>query len=187
MSESVRIRRLDPEQASAAVPALAELLIDCVEGGASVGFMLPIDYERACSFWRKVAEGVARGERALLVAEDSSGLVIGTAQLLLAMPENQPHRADVAKMLVHRRARRRGVAQALLDGLEVTAREEGRSLLVLDTVSDSAAARLYVRCGWQRSGEIPDYALMPAGGLCPTTVYWKRLAVACRASDAETV
>ena len=175
MNEPVHIRRLDAVQASAAVPALAELLIDCVEGGASVGFMLPIDQQRACHFWQTVADGVSRGERALLVAESSPGVVIGTAQLVLAMPENQPHRADVAKMLVHRRARRRGVAQALLEGLEHAARGENRSLLVLDTVSDSAAARLYVRCGWQRSGEIPGYALMPAGGLCPTKVYWKML------------
>lgn len=170
-----QILRLDGDAARAAVPTLAELVVDCVEGGASVGFMLPISLERAVRFWSGIAQGVADGERVLLVAKDIDGQILGTAQLLLAQPENQPHRADVAKMLVHRRARRRGVAQALLAELEATARREGKTLLVLDTVTGSAAEQLYVGAGWQRVGEIPGYALLPEGGLCPTTVFYKSL------------
>lgn len=153
--------------------ALAELLIDCVEGGASVSFMLPLTLERALAFWALVADGVARGERALLVAEDAHGLC-GTVQLLLDQPENQPHRADLAKMLVHRRARRRGWGEALMRQAERTARECGRTLLVLDT-SDDSAERLYTRLGWQRVGLVPGYALLPAGGLCATTFFYRAL------------
>ncbi|OUM04006.1 GNAT family N-acetyltransferase [Variovorax sp. JS1663] len=153
--------------------ALAELLIDCVEGGASVSFMHPLSVPRALAFWRGVAEGVARGERALLVAEDASGIV-GTVQLVLAQPENQPHRADVSKMLVHRRARRRGLGEALMHAAEQLARESGKSLLVLDTASGDAE-RLYERCGWQRCGTVPGYALWPQGGLCDTTFFYRVL------------
>ena len=171
----VTVRRLRPTDAVACVPALAELLIDCVEGGASVSFMLPMTVEKAIRFWQTVANGVARGERALLVAEDGEGQIVGTVQLLLALPENQPHRADVAKMLVHARARRRGVAQQLMRAVEQTAREEGRTLLVLDTVTGSTADRLYTRAGWQRVGEIPNYALMPDGPPCATTFFYKAI------------
>ena len=153
--------------------ALAELLIDCVEGGASVSFMHPLPMARALAFWRGVAEGVTRGERALLVAEDESGIV-GTVQLVLAQPENQPHRADVSKMLVHRRARRRGLGEALMRAAEQLARECGKTLLVLDTASGDAE-RLYERCGWQRCGTIPGYALWPRGGLCDTTFFYRVL------------
>jgi GNAT superfamily N-acetyltransferase len=158
----------------AEVEALADVLIDCVEGGASVSFMHPLTRERALAFWRRVAEGVAAGERALLVAEDARG-VCGTVQLVLAQPENQPHRADLSKMLVHRRARRRGLGAALMRGAEDMARECGKTLLVLDAVTDGDAARLYERLGWVRVGEIPGYALMPRGGLCGTTVFYRRL------------
>ena len=175
MSDSVTVRRLDAEEAAAAVAGLADVLIDCVEGGASVSFMQPMTVEKATRFWRMVADGVARGERALLVAEDEEGRIVGTVQLVLALPENQPHRADVAKMLVHRRARRRGVAQRLMQAAEAVARDEGKLLLVLDTVTGSDAERLYTRAGWQRVGEIPDYALMPDGPFCATTVFYKAL------------
>ena len=154
---------------------LAQVLCDCVEGGASVGFMRPLSIERAEAFWRGVAAGVARGERALLVAEDASGVIVGTVQLVLAQPENQPHRADVAKMLVHRRARRAGLGAALMRAAEHMAAEEGKSLLVLDTVTGGDAERLYARLGWQRCGVIPGYALWPNGGLCATTVFFKPL------------
>jgi GNAT superfamily N-acetyltransferase len=153
--------------------ALAALLIDCVEGGASVSFMHPLSMPRALAFWRGVAEGVARGERALLVAEDEGGIV-GTVQLVLAQPENQPHRADVSKMLVHRRARRRGWGEALMRAAEQLARECGKTLLVLDTASGDAE-RLYERCGWQRCGTVPGYALWPRGGLCDTTFFYRLL------------
>jgi GNAT superfamily N-acetyltransferase len=154
---------------------LASLLIDCVEGGASVSFMHPLSREGAVAFWRKVAEGVASGERALLVAEDEKG-VCGTVQLVLAQPENQPHRADLAKLLVHRRARRQGLGEALLCAAEAAALECGKTLLVLDTVTGADGERLYERLGWQRVGVIPDYALLPRGGLVSTTVFYRQLA-----------
>jgi GNAT superfamily N-acetyltransferase len=156
----------------AQIEALADLLIDCVAGGASVSFMHPLAPAKAQAFWRGVADGVAAGERALLVAEDEAG-IIGTVQLVLGQPENQPHRADLSKMLVHRRARRRGLGEALMQAAEEMARDCGKSLLVLDTVTDSDAERLYVRLGWVRVGTIPEYALLSHGGLWGTTVFYK--------------
>jgi len=153
---------------------LCEVLIDCVDAGASVSFMHPMTLTKAADFWREVAASVKRGERALVVAEDEHGAVIGTAQAVWATPENQPHRADVAKMLVHRRARRLGVGAAVLKAAEDAARDAGRTLLVLDTASNDAE-RLYERGGWQRVGTIPDFALMPDGARCATVVYYKRL------------
>ena len=164
-----RVQALDDAQ----VGALADVLIDCVEGGASVSFMHPLSRERAMAFWRRVAQGVAAGERALLVAGDEHGLC-GTVQLVLEQPENQPHRAELPKMLVHRRARRHGLGAALMRAAEATARECGKTLLVLDTAS-ADAERLYERLGWVRVGVIPDYALLPQGGLCGTTVYYRNL------------
>ena len=165
-----RLRAVD----DAEIDQLAEVLIDCVEGGASVSFMHPLTRERAVAFWRRLAREVAAGQRALLVAEDERGLC-GTVQLALDQPENQPHRADLAKMLVHRRARRQGLGAALMRAAEATARECGKTLLVLDAVSDGDAARLYERLGWQRVGAIPGYALLPHGGLCCTTYYYRNL------------
>ena len=165
-----RLHALDDAQ----IDQLADVLIDCVEGGASVSFMHPLARERALAFWRQVADGVAQGQRALLVAEDAQG-ICGTVQLVLDQPENQPHRADLSKMLVHRRARRRGLAAALLRAAEATALECGKTLLVLDTVTGGDAERLYPRLGWQRVGVIPGYALMPDGAPCDTTVFWRRL------------
>ncbi|HEV3341113.1 MAG TPA: GNAT family N-acetyltransferase [Pirellulales bacterium] len=170
------VRRLHTVD-DAQIDGLADILIDCVEGGASVSFMHPLTRERALAFWRDVAQGVAAGGRALLVAEDTQG-VCGTVQLILALPENQPHRADLAKMLVHRRARRRGLGAALMRAAEATARQHGRTLLVLDAVTGGDAARLYERLGWVRVGDIPGYALMPRGEPCSTTVYYRNLAEA---------
>ena len=158
------------------VRQLAALLIDCVDGGASVSFMHPLPADHAERFWRRVADGVAAGERALLVAEDSDGTIVGTVQVVLAQPDNQPHRADVAKMLVRRTARRHGIAQRLMAALDEQARIERRTVLVLDTVTGGDAERLYARLGWQRVGVIPDYALWPHGGLCATTVFYRRMA-----------
>jgi len=152
---------------------LAEVLMDCVAGGASVGFMQPLRAERALVFWRDVAAGVERGERVLLVAEDAEGIV-GTAQVVLAMPDNQPHRADLSKMLVHRRARRGGVGAALLRAAEAAAREAGKTLIVLDTAS-AEAERLYERGGYVSAGVIPGYALWPQGGPCDTRIYYRVL------------
>ena len=145
-----RLHALDDAQ----IDELADVLIDCVEGGASVSFMHPLTRDRAVAFWRRVAQGVAAGERALLVAEDARGLC-GTVQLVLDQPENQPHRADLAKMLVHRRARRQGLGAALMRAAEATARECGKTLLVLDAVTGGDAARLYERLGWVRVGDDP--------------------------------
>ena len=164
-----RVHALDDAQ----IGELAGVLIDCVEGGASVSFMHPLSRERAVAFWRRVAQGVGAGERALLVAEDARGLC-GTVQLVLDQPENQPHRAELSKMLVHRRARRQGLGAALMRAAEATARECGKTLLVLDTANDEAE-RLYERLGWTRVGVIPDYALLPQGGLCGTTVFYRNL------------
>jgi GNAT superfamily N-acetyltransferase len=175
MSYTVTVRRVAGDEAASCVEGLADVLVDCVEGGASVSFMLPMTREKALAFWRGVAEGVARGERALIVAEDANGRIVGTVQLILALPENQPHRADVAKMLVHRRARRQGIAQRLMAAVDEEARREGRSVLVLDTVTGGDAERLYERAGWQRVGVVPDYALWPAGGYCATTFFFKHV------------
>lgn len=164
------IRRLAAPDA-AQLRELAALLVECVDGGASVSFMQPLSEERALAFWRKVEGGVLRGERALLVAEDDSG-ILGSVQLVLEQPENQPHRADVAKMLVHRRARRRGIGAALMRAAEQLGRDCGKSLLVLDTSNDEAE-RVYARLGWVRVGTIPGYALWPQGGACPTTYMYR--------------
>jgi len=164
-----RLHALDDAQ----IDELADVLIDCVEGGASVSFMHPLTRDRAVAFWRHVAESVAAGRRALLVAEDARG-ICGTVHLVFDLPENQPHRADLAKTLVHRRARRQGVGAALIRAAEATARECGKTLLVLDTANDEAE-RLYERHGWVRVGVIPGYALLPRGGLCSTTLYYRNL------------
>jgi GNAT superfamily N-acetyltransferase len=158
----------------AELQGLADVLMDCVAGGASIGFMQPLSRQTALAFWGEVAQGVAAGRRAILLAEDDAG-VVGTVQLILAQPENQPHRADLSKMLVHRRARRQGVGAALMRHAEALARECGKTLLVLDTASD-AAERLYKRAGWVRVGEVPGYALLPGGGLCATIFYYRQVA-----------
>ena len=168
------IRRASSDLAEA--EGLADVLVDVVEGGASVGFMIPLPRERALVYWQGVLASAARGERIVLVAEDvESETIVGTVQVVLAMPDNQPHRGDVAKMQVHRRARRHGLGEALMRAAEVAARQAGKTLLVLDTVTGSDAERLYARLGWERCGEIPDYALLPRGGLCSTTVFYKRI------------
>ena len=171
----MRIRRIHAP-AEAEVAALTDVLLDCVEGGASVSFLSPLTRERAMAFWRRVAGDAAAGERVLLVAEDGEG-ICGTVQLVLGLPENQPHRADVSKMLVHRRARRRGLGEALMRAAEAAARDHRRSVLVLDTASDDAR-RLYERLGWVRVGDIPAYALLPDGTPTATTYYFRELAPA---------
>jgi GNAT superfamily N-acetyltransferase len=172
-SPSMAIRRLQSVD-DAQIEGLADLLIDCIEGGAGVSFMHPLAPAKAQAFWRNVSAGVAAGERALLVAEDDSGIV-GTVQLVLEQPENQPHRADLSKMLVHRRARRQGLGAALVRAGEQTARDCGKTLLVLDTNEGSDAERLYARMGWTRVGTIPGYSLQPRGGLRGTTLFYKAL------------
>lgn len=167
------IRVLHGDEAAARAGELAEVLIDCVDGGASVSFMAPLARDRAEGFWREMAAGVAAGERVLIVAEDD-GAILGTVMLVMAQPDNQPHRADVSKMLVRQSARKRGLGAGLMAAVEDAARAAGKTLLVLDTAS-AEAERLYERAGWVRVGVVPDYALLPHGGLCDTTFFYKKL------------
>lgn len=173
MAENIQVRVLETLD-ERVIAELSNVLIDCVEGGASVSFMLPMTRAKADTFWRNAAASVARGERIVLAAEDETGRIIGTATVVLQQPENQPHRGDVAKMLVHRQARKKGVGAALLSAAEQRARQAGKTLLVLDTAS-ADAERLYERQGWQRCGVIPDYALLPDGPPCATMIFYKFL------------
>ncbi len=173
-TDVARVQRVEPADAAAVLPALADILIDCVEGGASVSFMWPLPRDKALAFWRGVLESAARGERIVLVARERDGAIAGTVQVILAQPENQPHRADVAKMLVHRRARQQGLGEALMRAAEREALQAGKTLLVLDTASD-AAERLYRRAGWVECGRIPGYALLPDGRPCATTYFYKAI------------
>lgn len=153
---------------------LGDVLIDCVEGGDSIGFVLPMTRPKADAFWRGVADGIAAGDRRVFVAEDPDGVIVGTVSVLWAAMENQPHRAEIAKLQVHRRARRRGLGAALMAAAEDAARRAGRTVLVLDTAG-ADAERLYERGGWTRCGVIPGYALLPDGTPCDTVVFWKHL------------
>jgi len=154
---------------------LCDVLIDCVEGGASVNFMWPMTRAKAETYWRGVADSLARNERAVVIAEDERGEILGTAQAVWAPQENQPHRADLSKMLVRRNARRHGVGALVLAAAEAAAREAGRTLLVLDTAS-AEAERLYERGGWRRVGTVPRFALLPDGPYCSTVIFYKDLA-----------
>jgi GNAT superfamily N-acetyltransferase len=175
-SEPFVIRALAAGEARRRIDELSSILVDCVEGGASVSFMLPITRERTDAFWNTVADGVAANDRILVVAEDrAAGTIVGTVQVVFAWPENQPHRADIAKMLVHRSERRRGLGARLIAAAEEAAHGAGRTLLVLDTVTGSDADRLYTRLGWTRVGDVPDYALWPDGRPCSTTFFYKRV------------
>lgn len=168
------IKRLDAGEARAALDGLAAVLHDCVEGGASVSFVHPFTHDDARRFFESLLPEIERGTRALIAAFDDEG-VVGTVQMIHASPPNQPHRGDIAKLLVHRRARGRGLAKELMDVAEEAARADGKTLLVLDTVTGTPAYRLYERLGWQRVGEIPGYALGVSGELEPTTVFYKQL------------
>jgi GNAT superfamily N-acetyltransferase len=172
-NSDVRLRAL-PTLNDADIDALSDVLIDCVDGGASVGFMAPLSRPRAQAFWRGLAAPVAAGEHILFVADSRAGL-LGTVQVILAAPDNQPHRGDIAKMLVRARARGAGIGAALLSAAEAAARRAGKSLLVLDTVPGTSGDRLYRRSGWTAAGTIPGYALWPDGRPCDTTVFYKQL------------
>ena len=173
MKSTYRIRRLAMPEARGVATALADILYDCVAGGASVSFMADLTHDDAVTFWQGEAD--AGDGRAILVSEDDEG-IFGVVQVIPAWPPNQPHRADISKMLVHRRGRRRGAAEALLAAAEGAARDMNRTLLVLDTVTGGAAEALYAKRGWTRVGVIPDYALMPDGAMSATTVFYKVLA-----------
>lgn len=154
---------------------LIDVLEECVKDGASVSFMLPFDRQKACSFWEGVARSCEAGERRVFIAQRDNGDILGTVQLITAMPDNQPHRGEVAKLLVRQCARRQGVARALMTVLEESAATAGKSLLVLDTATGSGAEIFYQQAGWQKAGEIPQYALMPDGTPCGTSVFYKSI------------
>ncbi len=168
------VHLLDESQILDVLADLNAILADCVEGGASVGFMSPFSPADAEPFWRGVAAAVGRGEVLLFVAE-VEGRVVGTVQIGFALKPNQPHRADLMKLLVHRDARGRGLSKRLMQAAETEAARRGRNLLVLDTATGEPAEALYEKLGWQRSGVIPDYALFPDGRSCDTTVFYKRI------------
>jgi GNAT superfamily N-acetyltransferase len=168
----IELRRLEGAELAEQLDPLAAVLADCVAGGASVSYLEPFSHDEARAAFEAWAAEVERGRRVILAAFDGRELV-GTVQLILAVPPNQPHRGEIAKLLVHRSARRRGVAQSLMERVEVEARAEGKTLLVLDTVTGDPAERLYQRLGWTTVGVIPGYALYPDGRLCNTTVFFK--------------
>jgi len=176
MTAKAEIVALEAPVADAALEQLADVLVDCVEGGASVNFMSPFSQREALAFFRKVAGSVEAGGTVLLAAR-LDGKIVGTVQLGLDTPPNQPHRADIKKMLVHRAARSRGIGAALMRHVEEEARRRGRWLLVLDTVPGENGHRLYLREGWNETGIVPGYALFPDGRICDTTIMWKRLEV----------
>lgn len=175
MTTASSVRPLCADEIRARIDELCDVLENCVQGGASVSFMLPFGREKSRAFWQGVAESVARAERVVLVDENGEGQINGTVQLIVDQPENQPHRADVAKLLVHDRARRQGIAGKLMAGLETVARDHGKTVLVLDTSTGSGAETFYTQCGWQKVGEIPRYALMPDGAMTATSVFYKFL------------
>jgi GNAT superfamily N-acetyltransferase len=174
VSDAVEIRRLDAAGVRAHLDGLAAVLHDCVEGGAGVGYLMPFTHDDARAVYETYAEEVERGRR-LLLAAFADGVVVGTVQIIFAPHPNQPHRADIARMLVHPSARRRGIGRLLMEQAEREALTEGRTLLVLDTVTGGDAERLYERLGWTKVGVIPNYALMPDGRPCDTTVFFKEL------------
>ncbi len=160
----------DPHQ----LEDLCALLIDAVEGGASLGFLKPLDEARARTYWEGVSKAVQAGDKALLVAE-IGGAILGTVQVVLDMPQNQPHRGEISKMIVHTRVRQLGLGMRLLEAAEERARFAGKSLMMLDTQTGSAAEHLYKKAGYSPLPPLPDYALTPDGELAPTTIFWKRI------------
>ena len=175
MSAAVRIVALT--DSAGVIEALADILVEVVADGGSVSFMHPLGREDASKFWK---DSLARAEqgRCVVLGAWQSGELIGTVTLDLAMPPNQPHRAEIAKLMTRVSYRGRGVARSLMIEAERIAVERGRTLLVLDTAEDGGAARLYEGLGYQRVGVIPDYALKPHGGLTGTIVYFKKIGAA---------
>jgi GNAT superfamily N-acetyltransferase len=171
---TVDVRRLDAEAARDAIGHLANVLVDAVEGGDSVSFMAGFGGDDARAFYESLLPELERGTRVLLAAYDD-GVLVGTVQFVHAWPPNSQHRAEVAKLLVHRRARGKGVGRALMERLEEEARADGKTLLILDTVTERAADRLYERLGWTRLGAVPDYARDPDGSFCDATFFYKHL------------
>jgi GNAT superfamily N-acetyltransferase len=174
MLQTFQIIRLNPAAVRDAADALGAVLKDAVDGGASVSFMADLTIERAVNFWRSAADAAEADGRVVLAAADAQG-ILGVVQVIPAGVDNQPHRGDVSKMLVHRRGRRQGIGEALLRAAEQAGRELGLTLLTLDTAEGGSGERLYTRGGWTRVGIIPDYALMPDGALTGTVLFYKRV------------
>jgi ribosomal protein S18 acetylase RimI-like enzyme len=172
----LQLRTLSGEDIHAHMADLTSILIDCVEGGASVSFMAGISTRQASEFFENVSESVCRKER-IVVAAFSDEVLAGSVQVITSMPENQPHRAEISKLLVARSARRQGIGGALMRHAEELSRLAGKTLLVLDTSTGSDAERLYQRLGWRTVGVIPNYSLLPNGVPCGTTIFWKELSI----------
>ena len=170
----VRVAELSEGDALRQIDAFSELLIDVVRSGASVGFMADMTRAEADAFWDATFAGIASGATHLFAALDGRKLV-GMVLLHPSLKPNQPHRADIAKLLVLGSARRAGVASMLMGHLEARARQLGRTLLTLDTATGSAGELFYEARGFVRVGVIPDYALMPDGSSCATAIYYKQL------------
>ncbi|MER8004452.1 GNAT family N-acetyltransferase [Streptomyces sp. NPDC094149] len=168
------VERVDHAELLASAAGLADLLVDTVEGGASIGFLGPLDRAEALAWWRERAVGVAAGRLAVWVAHDG-GRPVGTVSLAFPDKPNSRHRAELVKLMVHRDARGRGLGRLLLATAEEAAAASGITLLHLDTETDSPAERLYRTAGWSRIGAIPDYAAAPDGVLRPTSIYYKPL------------
>jgi GNAT superfamily N-acetyltransferase len=171
---NVTIDRLSRDASAPDVRDLSALLLDAVDSGAGVSFLSDLTSERAEAWWRSVLDS-APDRAVVLVAREPDGHIIGTVQLQPAWAPNQPHRADVAKLIVHRRGRRRGIARSLMAALEHAARQNGFTLLLLDTCKGYEAERLYASTGWVRVGEVPGFALNPDGSLCDTVFFYKQL------------
>ncbi|MCT4353111.1 GNAT family N-acetyltransferase [Streptomyces sp. Je 1-79] len=170
------VERLDPVRIRAHAPrGLAALLVDAVDGGASLGFLAPLDPSEAATWWHTVAEEAEQGAREVWAAHGPAGEVLGTVTLVRTGKPNGRHRGEIARLIVHRAARGQGLGGRLLAAAETHAAREGLTLLVLDTETDSPAEGLYRKAGWTRAGVIPDFAADPAGTLRPTTLYYKRL------------
>jgi len=172
MNEAFEIRRMEGAEVRRRIEEFGGILVDCVEGGAGVSFMLPFSQADASAFWLSVADDCDAGKR-IVIAALMNSVAVGTVQLLPVQIPNQPHRAEVAKLLVHRRARGRGIAKALMTRVEAEAKALKRSLLTFDTTTGDAAEQLYLSLGYVRAGIIPHYAYMPDGRLIDTSVFYK--------------
>jgi GNAT superfamily N-acetyltransferase len=173
-ARGVVVQALDASAAEHAERPLADILVACVAAGASVSFLPPLSAEAAQGFWRRSLADIALDRKVIWVAW-ADGVLVGTVTLDLATPPNQPHRAEVAKLLVHPAARRRGVGQALMAALEAEALRRGRRLLTLDTRADDAGEALYRALGWQEAGRIPGFALNADGTPCATVFFYKQI------------
>lgn len=173
MRNEINVRSLSANDRSSYIEILSDILLDCVSGGASVGFMSTLSRQRALAFWDDTFDSVAQRERVLFIAECPDRRPVGTVQIVTSQPDNQTHRADISKLLVHRESRGRGVARRLMEEVDIVSAKLGKSLLVLDTATGSDAESMYIKLGWNQSGIIPNFSMLPNGELQGTTLFWK--------------